>query len=218
MCSAGCSSRFAALQSVRDGTALRNAGLLNRNTVAQKLTFTLGFIAVLAIFEFGNLFGSAGGGTEQGGATAGLIVVLISSLPGLYFRFSEMTQRVTQFRIDQGSVSRLMQYEAPPNAVGAPRRRRGRPRRLSRRTALSGSPRCAISSAAPKTFRADRRSLDCVIPMFGMTGVVGPAGSGKSTLIKLILGRQSRLSGTISFSRRRRGPLLRLSAAAAYPV
>ena len=32
-----------------------------------------------------------------------------------------------------------------------------------------------------------------------MTGVVGPAGSGKSTLIKLMLGRQSRLSGTIAF-------------------
>jgi ABC-type multidrug transport system ATPase subunit len=44
--------------------------------------------------------------------------------------------------------------------------------------------------------------ISCVIPARGMTGIVGPAGAGKSTLIRLILGRQNVLDGTIALPNR----------------
>ncbi|MGD1037573.1 MAG: ABC transporter transmembrane domain-containing protein [Roseiarcus sp.] len=189
-------NRFNALQTSRDAIALRFAGLLNRNMVSQKLTFTLGFIAIIAIFIFGNLFGSASG-PGSGGQTAGLIVLLISTLPELYFRFADMTQRATQFRMAGQSVKRLLQYEAPdeateaaPGAVASP--------------APVPSPYDGVrlrnvryQFAGGEAVQGGPNGLDCLIPSRGLTGIVGPAGSGKSTLIKLILGRQPRLSGAI---------------------
>ncbi len=54
---------------------------------------------------------------RPGAATAGLIVVLIATLPQLYFKFGELTQLLTQFQIADVSASRLRQYEAPPQTA-----------------------------------------------------------------------------------------------------
>ncbi len=187
--------RFDRLQSSRDAVALQNAGLNNRNNVAQKLTFTLGFIAILVIFIVTNTFAHAGAsGAGAGGATAGLIVVLIATLPELYFKFAEITQRMTQFRIADESVKRLLQYETPPSAP-EPAVSARRPPRADGAIALKA---VRYQFSGSDTIRGGPDGIDCVIPPIGLTGVVGPAGSGKSTLIRLMLGRQKYISGDIA--------------------
>lgn len=191
--------RFEQRQIVRDGVALQNAALNNWNTVSQRLSFTLGFIAVLVLFVVTDLFRDAGPappGAEagQGAATAGLIVVLIATLPQLYFKFGELTQLLTQFQIADVSASRLRQYEAPTQTARA--------------TAGDATQRGAIvlrgvryQFSGSQTVQGGPGGINCVIPPRGMIGVVGPAGAGKSTLIRLILGRQQLLDGSIALPR-----------------
>ena len=180
---------FAQRQRVRDRVALMNADLNNQNTVLQRLTFAVAFIAVLAAFVFTSLFRATGADADTGAATAGLIVVLIATLPQLYFRFGELTQLLTQFQIADVSAIRLKQYEAPPPP----------PRRAAAEAegaiVLSG---VRYQFSGSQTVRGGALGISCAIPAHGLTGVVGPAGSGKSTLIRLILGRQRLLDGTIA--------------------
>jgi ABC-type multidrug transport system fused ATPase/permease subunit len=186
--------RFGQRQSARDRVALRNADLNNNNTVIQKLTFTLGFISILVLFVVTDLFrdsNPAGGGSD----TAGLIVVLIATLPQLYFKFGELTQLLTQFQIADESAARLRQYAAPP-PQGAPAGTApsadGTIVLQNVRYQFSGSP----------AVQGGQGGISCIIPRRGLTGVVGPAGAGKSTLIRLILGRQKPLDGTVLLPRR----------------
>jgi ABC-type multidrug transport system fused ATPase/permease subunit len=180
---------FGQRQQVRDKVALRNADLNNQSTVLQRLTFAIAFIAVLAAFVFTSLFKVSGVDADTGAATAGLIVVLIATLPQLYFRFGELTQLLTQFQIADVSAMRLKQYEAPPPP----------PRRPASETddiiVLSG---VRYQFSGSQTVRGGMSGISCAIPARGMTGVIGPAGSGKSTLIRLILGRQHLLDGVIA--------------------
>ena len=182
-------SRFGHRQDVRDRVAIENADMNSGMSVLQKLTFTIGFIAALSLVVFTTLFqGSAGAG--EGSATAGLIVLLISSLPQLYYKFGELTQLFGQFQIADVSADRLRQYEAPPElplpGVAAAEDAivlQGIRYRFSGSHAVRGGP----------------EGLNLRIPAKGLTGVVGPAGAGKSTLIRIVLGRQRPVDGTVSY-------------------
>jgi len=180
---------FAQRQRVRDRVALVNADLNNGNIVLQRMTFAVAFIAVLAVFVFTSLFRTTGPQEEAGAATAGLIVILIATLPQLYFRFGELTQLLTQFQIADVSAQRLRQYAAPrPPPPRAAAGADGAIVLRGVRYQFSGS----------QTVRGGPQGISCTIPARGLTGVVGPAGSGKSTLVRLILGRQLLLDGTIA--------------------
>jgi ABC-type multidrug transport system fused ATPase/permease subunit len=181
---------FGQRQEMRDRVALMNADLNNQNTVMQRMTFAIAFIAVLAAFVFTSLFRVSGSDADTGAATAGLIVVLIATLPQLYFRFGELTGLLTQFQIADVSAMRLKQYEAPPPAP-----RRAEADAADGAIVLSGA---RYQFSGSQTVRGGASGISCAIPARGLTGVVGPAGSGKSTLIRLILGRQRLLEGTIA--------------------
>ena len=181
---------FGQRQQVRDRVALRNADLNNQSTVLQRLTFAIAFIAVLAAFVFTSLFRVSGVDADTGAATAGLIVVLIATLPQLYFRFGELTQLLTQFQIADVSAMRLKQYEAPP-----PPPMRPAAAEADDIIVLSG---VRYQFSGSQTVRGGASGISCAIPARGLTGVIGPAGSGKSTLIRLILGRQRLLDGMIA--------------------
>src|SRR5579863_1227634 len=190
-------SRFERRQNVRDGVALRNADLNNFNTVLQKLTFSIGFIAIIVLYVFTDLFRDSGppSANGEGTATAGLIVVLVTALPQLYFRFAELTQLLTQFQIADVSASRLKQYEASPTPV------------LPARSTLADSVRegaiamrgVRYQFSGSQVVRGGPEGITCNIPPRGMTGIIGPAGSGKSTLLRLLLGRQKPLEGAIAY-------------------
>ena len=47
--------------------------------------------------------------------------------------------------------------------------------------------------------RGGPEGLNLRIPAKGLTGVVGPAGAGKSTLIRIVLGRQRPVDGTVRY-------------------
>jgi ABC-type multidrug transport system fused ATPase/permease subunit len=181
---------FGMRQRARDAVALQNADLTNRNTVLQRLTFNAGFIAVLVLFVFTSLFHDSGaaGGVGEGAATAGLIVVLIATLPQLYFKFGELAQLLTQFQIADVSSSRLRQYEAPPPRPPRPTAADGAIVLRNVRYRFSGS----------QAVRGGPSGITCTIPPRGLIGIVGPAGAGKSTLVRLILGREQPLDGSIA--------------------
>jgi len=185
-------ARFGARQALRDRAALRNADLTNNNTVIQKLTFTLGFIAILLLFVATDLFRRTGAASAPGGGadTAGLIVVLIATLPQLYFKFGELTQLLTQFQIADESALRLRQYAAPPAAPAS-----ASPAAADAAITLTG---VRYQFSGNPTLQGGPAGIDCIIPARGMTGIVGPAGAGKSTLLRLVLGRQKALAGTIT--------------------
>jgi ABC-type multidrug transport system fused ATPase/permease subunit len=184
--------RFEQRQAVRDRAALENADLNSRITVSQKLTFTIGFIAALSLVVFTDWFrdgGQVDGG--EGSATAGLIVVLIATLPQLYYKFGDLTQLFSQFQIADVSASRLRQYEAPtPLQTRAPA------------TARDGAivlDRVSYQFSGSHAVQGGAEGISLVVPPRGLMGVVGPAGAGKSTLIRLILGRQRPLNGSIAY-------------------
>lgn len=182
-------SRFGQRQDARDRVAIENADMNSGMSVLQKLTFTFGFIAALSLVVFTSLFQGAAD-ENASSATAGLIVLLISSLPQLYYKFGELTQLFGQFQIADVSADRLRQYEAPPDLPqtgaaspdGAIELRQVRYR-------FSGS----------HTIRGGADGLNLHIPTKGLIGVVGPAGAGKSTLIRLMLGRQRPVDGSVSY-------------------
>ena len=179
---------FAARQAVRDTLALRNADLTNLNGATQKLTFSFGFIAVLLLFVATELFGpfdAAAGSLDR----AALIVLLVSSLPQLYFKLGELTQILSHFQVSGMAFERLSQYQAPGRAgpsVPAARAPRG--------VALRGV-RYRFGAGAP--LAGGPQGITCDIPERGLTGIVGPSGAGKSTLLRLVLGRQEPVEGTI---------------------
>ncbi len=183
-------SQFKRRQQVRDRVALENADMNSAMSVLQKLTFTFGFIAALSLVVFTTWF-QGGAAAADGSATAGLIVLLISTLPQLYYKFGELTQLYSQFQISGVSADRLGQYEAPPDALTQP--------------AASGGDGAIVLDHVRYRFSgshqvqggADGVSLR-ILPA-GLTGVVGPAGAGKSTLIRLMLGRQRPLDGAITY-------------------
>ena len=184
---------FSARQRVRDGLAVRNADLNNLNGATQKLTFSFGFIAVLVLFAATEIFGPLGGGGDGGLDRAALIVLLISTLPQLYFKLGELTQILSHFQIAAMSYDRIAQYEAP---------------RRTFRQAPSGEP-VAPGAIALRGLRyqfgpgdpvlGGPRGISLDIPATGLLGIVGPSGAGKSTLIRLLLGRQEALDGTVAF-------------------
>ncbi len=179
-------SRFGKRQDLRDRVALENADMNSGMSVLQKLTFTFGFIAALSLVVFTNLFQA---GTGEGSATAGLIVLLISTLPQLYYKFGELTQLFGQFQIADVSADRLKQYEAPPDTA--------RPSSQTNDGIVLHQVRYRF--AGSHAVQGGPDGLNLRIEAAGLTGVVGPAGAGKSTLIRLMLGRQRPQDGTIAY-------------------
>ncbi len=182
----GVLSRFGRLQAVRDRVALENADVNSAMSVGQKLTFAFGFAAALSLVVFTDLFRGAGG-PDGGSATAGLIVVLISTLPQLYYKFGDLTQLFGQFQVADVSAERLRQYEAPPDAPAAPR--------AGDAVVLDG---VRYRFAGSHAVQGGPVGLNLVVPPCGLFGVVGPAGAGKSTLVRIMLGRQRPLEGTVT--------------------
>ena len=184
---------FSASQTARDGLAVRNADLNNLNAATQRLTFSFGFIAVLVLFAATEIFGPLGGAGNGGLDRAALIVLLISSLPQLYFKLGELTQIVSHFQIAAMSYDRIALYQAPrpasrPGAEGeAP---------VPGAIALRGL-RYQFGPGDPVL--GGPHGIACDIPATGLLGIVGPSGAGKSTLVRLLLGRQDALEGTVAF-------------------
>jgi len=190
-------TRFERRQAGRDVVSVRNADLNNMNAVYQRMTFTLGFIAILAMFVLTDIFRVAGApaaASDAGGGAAGLIVVLIASLPQLYFKFGELSQLYTQFRIADEARLRLMQYEAPR----APVQPTSAPSTDAAQVGAIVMRGVRYQFAGAEAIQGGADGINCLIPARGLTGVVGPAGSGKSTLIRLILGRQKFIDGVIA--------------------
>ncbi len=178
---------FGRRQAARDALMVRNADLDNVNDASQKMTFSFGFISILGLFVVTDLFGSASGeGTER----AALIVVLISSLPQLYFRLGELTQLLSRFQVSSTSVGRLSQYAAPPPVEGS------ETPATDGEITLSG---VRYSFGAGQPALGGPEGINRRIPARGLIGIVGPAGAGKSTLMRLILGGQRPAAATVSY-------------------
>ena len=179
---------LAARQTVRDAVAVRNADVNNLNASAQRLTFSVSFIAVLILFAATEIFGPLA--RDDGGLDrAALIVLLISTLPQLYFKIGELTQLVSHFQVSGLSLERLAQYEAPRRPA------RARIEAGSQGSIALRAVRYQFGPGAPVL--GGPGGISCEVSATGLTGLVGPSGAGKSTLTRLILGRQDAIEGSV---------------------
>ena len=181
---------FEALQRPRDGLALRFADVNRRSIFHQQMTFALGFVGVLLSVILVARQGAIGGSVNTG-----LVVILTIALPQLYAGFSELARLLIDFQVAGVSARRLRQYQTA--------RTRPTDKPVSRPPAASGQGielrNVRYQFHPDGVVRGGTDGISCEIPSRGSTAVIGPAGSGKSTLVRLILGRQRAIGGTIGY-------------------
>jgi ABC-type multidrug transport system fused ATPase/permease subunit len=183
-------SDFEGLQRPRDQLALRFVDVNRRSILHQQMTFAFGFVGVL--LSVIAVTRSAAGGASL--VNPGLIVILTTALPQLYYNFTELARLLLDFQVAGVSARRLRQYQTPlPSDADTPARR------------PTGATDGIILRNVRYQFHPDDiirggpDGISCEIPPKGLTAIIGPAGSGKSTLVRLILGRQKAIDGEIGY-------------------
>jgi ABC-type multidrug transport system fused ATPase/permease subunit len=182
---------FEGLQRPRDQLALRFVDVNRRSILHQQMTFAFGFVGVLLSVIAVTRSGAGGSGLVN----PGLIVVLTTALPQLYYNFTELARLLLDFQVAGVSARRLRQYQTPlrPDADTTTARR---PTSAAEGIVLRD---VRYQFHPDDVVRGGPDGISCRIPPQGLTAIIGAAGSGKSTLVRLILGRQKAVDGDISY-------------------
>lgn len=177
------------------GKALRTLG---RSQTGRTLAY-LRFVALSGMLRMGDLLSALAAIVgaiavvlhlrshgESAGALA-LLPVVILALPGLFKSSSDLIQLNVDFRLARTSRERLAEYEThPPTAEPAP-------------AAETASLRLeAVHYSYTQADVAGVAGLDAEFVPGRWYAVVGRAGSGKSTLVNLLLGRLHPQAGRIT--------------------
>ncbi|MBO4671595.1 MAG: ABC transporter ATP-binding protein [Bacteroidales bacterium] len=184
-------SKFGWMQDdIEDNTRKR----LNYNAVARGLMF-LGFQAGhAAAFIWGVV------GIIHGTVTYGMMTAFLQLVGQVQRPIAEFGRQVPAFILALTSVERIMELlelEEEPSAKAI---------------MLKGAPEVEVSHVSysyPDSSETVLKDFSCSFPAGSFTVVAGPTGSGKSTLIRLILGLLKPTDGSILIGGKKAGSALR---------
>lgn len=172
---------FAEVQDDRSTQFMRFVRLRAAVSGANKLSYLLALVGMLALVLLAT--------GEQTTAVA-LLPVVLKALPDLFSNASRLVFQQLEWRRTRTSIDRLLEYESSPPPLGpddelglAPIRMEGLSYRYPGPDGTEGGGISGITGLLePGTW----------------TAVVGPAGSGKSTLMQILVGRLHSAQGTLS--------------------
>jgi ABC-type multidrug transport system fused ATPase/permease subunit len=183
-------SRFAGVQQDRADVFLRLNTFSARLSVAQNVSFLLAFIALVMIAN--HIASNAPKPTE---AIAGLVPVILKALPELFREASQIVQHRLNLQFADVSAQRLLEYEAGTLEAATEKKSPAPAISLGSALRVDGvTYRYRSEEGASPGGVAD---VTMELPVDRWTAVVGPAGSGKSTLVHLIVGRTRAHAGAV---------------------
>jgi ABC-type multidrug transport system fused ATPase/permease subunit len=200
-------SRFGEVQEPRTRTYMKVVRLSAMLNVGSTVTYLLTFVAMVAVILH---LRASGGGDESWT----LIPVVIWATPKLFGSASAIIMQNLQLQMANNSIKRLLEYEAHVMAAepGEDRAPAGADQAKAAGE-VQAPPPAAREQAQPfriqgATYRYStpdgptQGGIVDVTTEFSpgkWTAVVGGAGSGKSTLIRLLLGRAKPQAGTVLY-------------------
>lgn len=182
-------SRFSEVQSERGETFIRYNTLSARISVANHIAYLLAFIALTVIALYvGRTSGAVTGG-------AALIPVILKVLPELFKEASQLVYQRLTLSLAEASEEKLREYDAGQAEEPPPSPARGGETASTLRIdgvtyRYRGGEDAGPSGIADVTME---------LPSNRWTAVVGPPGSGKSTLVQLVVGRTRAHAGSVRF-------------------
>lgn len=178
------------VQRARQFAFMRHMVLDGRLSVIYQLNQLIALLAIIGTITY--IVFSSDLATMETGIVAGLIAAAIRSVPEFYSNISEVVRLVMQFGLAEVSERRLLEYESPPAEAGDG----------AEVPALEGAhpivlERINYSYGRGEPVRGGRDGITVSFEPNSLNVLVGPAGSGKSTLSQLVMGRMKPVSGTI---------------------
>ena len=177
------------VQRARQSAFMRHMVLDGRLSVIYQLNQLIALLAIIGTITY--IVFSSDLASMETGLVAGLIAAAIRSVPEFYSNISEVVRLVMQFGLAEVSERRLLEYESPPAETGDGDLAPGEG---ARPIALE---RINYSYGRGEPVRGGRDGITVDFAPNSLNVLVGPAGSGKSTLSQLVMGRMKPVSGTI---------------------
>lgn len=129
-------------------------------------------------------------------AAAAMVPVILKALPELFTNSSSLVSQRLVIHRAKASGARLMEYESVAGEPGAPPSEAPKPAPITLRdvtfryTGSDGTPQGGVVGVSAE------------LPVGKWSALVGAAGSGKSTVLQLLLGRARAQAGAVSFGER----------------
>lgn len=182
-------ARFVERQAGRSKLHQRYVGLRAMLRVANIVAALVAFAAMIGI-----LLWIGGGG--QGREALVLVPAVIWALPSLFENASELIYLNLDFQLARTSMERLLEYESPPERTGGENRSPAEPVEAAELSLEGVSYRYTGSDG---TQQGGVQDVETTFEPGRWTAIVGGAGSGKSTVLKLLLGRFQPQRGAITY-------------------
>lgn len=173
----------------RTTTFLRYVRLNATLVVGSIVSYLLTFVAMIIVVLYQRSTGRAS-------EALALLPVVIWALPSLFGNASQLIYTNVKFQLARTSMDRLLEYEAAGREHGASDRPPAEPPGLHPFVVENVTCRYAGPDGALQGGVAD---VSTTFEPRKWTAVVGGAGSGKSTILKLLLGRLTPQAGTIRY-------------------
>ncbi len=200
-------NRFGEAQAPRTRTYMKVVRLSAMLNVGSTVAYLLTFVSMIAVI----LHLRASGGGESWT----LVPVVIWAMPKLFGSASSIIMQNLQLQLANNSVKRLLEYEAQVLAAGPGDERAPADTPEAKTAGEAHVPPPAAAQCQARPFQVQGATYRYSTPdgptQGGIvevstefspgkwTAIVGGAGSGKSTLIRLLLGRAKPQSGTVLY-------------------
>jgi ABC-type bacteriocin/lantibiotic exporter with double-glycine peptidase domain len=180
---------FRQLLQERTSTFLKFIRLNGTLRIGDTVSYLLAFASMILVVYYMRQRGISS-------VSLALIPVIVLRLPSLFNEASELVFLRLDFQIARASMGRLLEYETHAAETDAP---------LTKATAPGAAEPITLQQATYRYSSADGTQQSGIVDIGTTfvpgrwTAIVGGAGSGKSTLIKLLLGRLKAQDGRVLY-------------------